>query len=265
MPRSRRKLERVWQPLCEGVEVFRLDGNGAVRHVITGRRNHIVGGHFSRKMRCHVIHEGGVEERLVRCADCLLRVKRIWAQPETIRMNLFADFPNEIYTPDYLVEEVGAFVRHDVKDPGYVRYEVKEWEDLRPPKPADWDEAGKEKWEDAKLLRARLRRIRFAYRKAGVPWRVITERGLAKRWGNPKIVDEIIANDRWDIEPEALNRLVSALIDAGGALPLSRCEAILCDTAFPRGVLLSRIPENIVSIDTFSPIDGGTIVRKGDV
>ncbi|MCG2665767.1 hypothetical protein ACFPFP_02335 [Bradyrhizobium sp. GCM10023182] len=265
MPRSRRKIAPVWGFFCEGVEVFRLQNNDATRQVITGRRNHVVGGHFSRKMGCHLIHEGGFEERLVRAADCLLRVKRIWAQPETIRMNLFADYPNEIYTPDFLVEEVGAFVRYCVKDAGFVRYEVKEWEDLRPPRPADWDEDGKAKWEDAKLLRARLRRVRSAYRKAGVPWRVVTERGLAKRWGKPNIIDEIIANDRWDIDPEDLNRLVSALIDAGGSLPMSTCEAILAETIFPRGVVLSRIPENIVSIDTFSPIDGDTIVRKGYV
>lgn len=265
MPRNRRKITPVWEHLCDGVEVFRLEDNEATRQVITGRRNHVVGGHFSRKMGCHVLHEGGLEERLVRAADSLLRVKRIWSQPETIRMSSFADFPNEIYTPDYLVEEDGAFVRYPVRDGEFIRYEVKEWAELRPPKPADWDEAGKEKWEDAKHLRARLRRIRFAYLKAGVPWRVITERGLSKRWGNPKIVDEIIANDRWDIEPDDLNRLVSALIEAGGELPMSRCEAILAETVFPRGVVLSRIPENIVSIDTFSPIDGNTIVRKGDI
>jgi hypothetical protein len=255
MPRSRRKIERVWRCLCEGVEIFNLDGNEAVRRVITGRRNHIVGGHFSRKMGCHVIHEGGIEERVARVADCLLRVKRIWAQPETIRMNLFADFPDEIYTLDFLVEE----------DCGFVRYEVKQWKELRPPKPADWDEKGKQNWEDAEFLRARLRRVRAAYRKAGLPWRVITERGLAKRWGNSKIVDEVIANDGWDIEPEDLNRLVSALIDAGGSLPLGRCEAILGETSFPRGVLLSRIAERIVSIDLFSPITFNTIVHKGDV
>jgi hypothetical protein len=255
MPRKRRKIERIWRPLCEGVEVFNLDGNEAVRRVITGRRNHIVGGHFSRKMRCHVIHEGGVEELFARAADCVLRVKRLWAQPETFRMNLFPDFPDEIYTVDFLVEE----------DCGFVRYEVKDWKKLRPLKPAAWDEKGNQDWEDARLLRARLRRIRAAYRKAGLAWRVITQRGLAKRWGNPKIVDEIIANDGWDIEPEDLNRLVSALVDAGGSLSVARCEAILGETAFPRGVVLSRIVERIVSIDLFSPINAATMVHKGDV
>lgn len=265
MPRNRRKIAPVWEHLCDGVEVFRLEDNEATRQVITGRRNHVVGGHFSRKMGRHLIHEGGFEERLVRAADCLLRVKRVWAQPETIRMNLFGEHRNEIYTPDYLIEEDGAFVRYPVKVARFVRYEVNGWEELRPPRPADWDEDGRARWEDAKLLRARLRRVRLAYRLAGVPWRVVTERGLAKRWGDPDIVDEIIANDRWDIEPEDLNRLVSALMEAGGSLPMSHCETILAETIFPRGVVLSRIPENIVSIDTFSPIDGDTIVRKGHV
>jgi hypothetical protein len=55
------------------------------------------------------------------------------------------------------------------------------------------------------------------------------------------------------------------LINAGGYLPLWRCEEILEQTAFPRGVLLSRIPERIVSTDLFSPISTETIVWKGDV
>ena len=254
MRRKRKKIERSWSFFCEGVEVFKLEGNDATREIITGRRNHVVGAHFSMKMRGHLLHEGGVEELFVRNADCILRVKKVWAQPETIRMNLFEGFANEIYTCDYLVEE----------DPGLVRYEVKQWKELRPPKPAAWDEAAKQKWEDAKILRARLKRIRAAYRKAGLPWRVITERGIYKR-GDPVIVDEIIANDRWDIEPEDLNRLISALTEAGGFLPLWRCEKILEETAFPRGVLLSRIPERIVSIDLFSPISAETIVWKGQV
>jgi hypothetical protein len=149
MPRKR-KIERVWRFLCEGVEIFNLEGTDATREIITGRRNHVVGAHFSMKMRGHLLHEGGVEELFVKNADCILRAKKVWAQPETIRMNLFAGFANEIYTSDYLVEE----------DAGFVRYEVKQWIELRPPKAAAWDGAAQQKWEDAKVLRARLKRIR---------------------------------------------------------------------------------------------------------
>jgi hypothetical protein len=254
MPRRRRKTEHTWRFFCEEVEVFRSEANEAVRTIITGRRNHVVGAHYSMKMRGHVVHESGVEDGLIRAADCLLRVKRIWAQPETIRMNLFPDFKDEIYTPDFLIEDAS----------GFVRYEVKPWAEIRPPRPAPGDERGLEKWEDAKLLRARLRRIRAAYRRANVAWRVVTDRGIRKRWGSPEVVDEIIANDRWDIEPDDLNRLISGLTDAGGSLPLWRCEALLDETPFPRGVLLSRIPERIVSIDLFAPITSDTIVRTGD-
>lgn len=250
-----RKIERVWAMLCEGVEVFRLEANEATRRVITGRRNHVVGGHYSMKMNGHVVHEGGFEERFVRACDYVLSVKRIWAQPETIRMSLFPEFVGEVYTPDYLVEH----------DAGFVRYEIKEWRELRPPKPAEGDERARKRWEDARLLRARLHRIREAYRRAGLEWRVLTERGIATRWGDPEIVDEIAANDRWDIEPEELDRLVTALNDAGGSLPLSRCQALFDEAPHPRGVVLSRIPERIVRIDLFAPIGPETIIYKGAV
>jgi len=253
--RQRKNIERVWEFFCEGVEVFRLEANEATRRVITGRRNHVVGGHYSMKMHGHVVHEGGIEERFVRACDYVLSVKRIWAQPETIRMNIFPEFGNEIYTPDYLVEH----------DTGLVRYEIKELRALRPPKPAEGDEKARKRWEDGRLLRARLRRIREAYRLAGLPWRVVTERGIGSRWGDPDIVDEIAANDRWDIEPEELDRLITALNDAGGSLPLSHCQALFQEAPHPRGVVLSRIPERIVHIDLFSPIGPHTIVRKGVV
>jgi hypothetical protein len=256
MPRRRRrKIECVWGFFCEGVEVFRLEANEATRQVITGRRNHVVGGHFSMKMRGHIVHEGGIEERFVRASDCVVHANRVWAQPETIRMNIFPEFEGEIYTPDYLVEH----------DAGLVRYEVKQWTELRPPKPADWDEDGKRKLEEAKLLRARLHRVREAYRRASLSFRVITERGIAKYWGDPDIIDEVIASDRWDIEPEELNHLITALTDAGGSLPMWRCEALFEEAPFPRGLVLSRIPERIVRIDLFSPIGPHTIVHVGVV
>jgi hypothetical protein len=255
MPRKRKKIERAWSFLCEGVEVFRLDDHEATRRVITGRRTHVVGGHYSMKMNGHVIHEGGYEERLVRAADCVLKVKRIYSQPETIRMNIFAGFVAEIYTLDYLVEY----------DDGFVRYEVKQWLELRPPKPVAGDSRSEKRWHEAGALRARLHRIREAYRRAGLSWRVITERGIAKRWGNPEIVDEIIANDRWDIEPEDLNRLITALTEAGGSLPLADCEALFADKPHPRGMVLSRVPERVVRIDLHSPVGPHTIVHKGAV
>lgn len=250
-----KKIERVWTALCDGVEVFRLEANEATRRVITGRRNHVVGGHYSMKMNGHIVHEGGIEERFVRVCDYVLGVKRIWAQPETIRMNVFPEFANEIYTPDFLVEH----------DAGFVRYEIKEWRELRPPRPTVGDEKAQKRWDDAVLLRARLRRIREAYRRAGLPFRVITERGIGLRWGDRDVVDEIAANDRWDIEPEELDRLVTALNEAGGSLPLSRCQALFEEAPHPRGVVLSRIPERIVYIDLFAPIGPETIVHKGAI
>lgn len=244
---------REWQPFCEGVDVFRFNNNEAVRRIITGRRNHEVGGHFSFKMGQHAIHESGHEERGARTFDCVFSVHSYFAQPETIRINSDPDFPGEIYTPDFLVED----------DCGYVRYEIKELEALQPPEPVPGDESAMLKCIEAAVLRARLRRVRAVYAKAGLRFEVLTDIDLLKL-ADPGIVDEIIANAGTPITPDDLGRLECALLAANGQLSLGDCEDVLREAAFPRGAVLARIVERRIQISLVKPISRNTQVQIGE-
>ena len=251
--RRAKKLSRDWQPFCEGVDVFRFGSNEAVREIITGRRNHEVGGHFSFKMGHHAIHESGIEDRGARTFDCLFSIHSYFGQPETIRLNLNPGFPGEIYTPDFLVED----------DWGYVRYEIKELKELHPPEPLPGDERAILKCIEAATLRARLRRIRAAYAKAGVRFEILTDVHLLKV-ADPEVVDEIIANAGTPITPDDLGRLECALLSAHGLLSLGACEDLLREAKFPRGTILSRIVDRNLQIDLMKPISRDTKTRIGD-
>jgi hypothetical protein len=247
------RAARDWQPLCEGAEVFRFANNEAVRNIITGRRNHEVGGHYSFKMGQHMIHESGPEERGARTFDCVFPVHRYFTQPETIRINSDRDFPGEIYTPDFLVEYEG----------GVVRYEIKEFAALHPPEPVPGDERALLKCAEAAALRARLRRVRAVYAKAGLRFEVLTDVDLLKL-ADPEIVDEIVANAGIPITPDDLGRLEHALLAANGRISLGCCEDVLREARFPRGTVLARIAERHIQIDLMKPISRDTQVQIGE-
>jgi hypothetical protein len=250
---SSKKPPREWQPFCEGVDVFRYENNEAVRKIITGRRNHEVGGHFSFKMGHHAIHESGIEERGARTFDCVFSVHSYFTQPETIRINSTADFPSEIYTPDFLVED----------EWGYVRYEIKEFAELQPPEPTPGDERALLKCIEAAALRARLRRFRAVYAKAGLRFEILTDLDLLKL-ADPEVVDEIIANAGTPITPDDLDRLERALLAANGALSLGRCEDVLREAKFPRATVLSRIMDRQIQINLMKPISRDTPIQIGE-
>jgi hypothetical protein len=250
---SRKNRSREWQPFCEGADVFRFDNNEAVRKIITGRRNHEVGGHFSFKMGQHAIHESGHEERGARTFDCVFSVHSYFAQPETIRINSNPEFPGEIYTPDFLVED----------DWGYVRYEVKELAALQPPEPVPGDESAILKCIEAAALRARLRRVRAIYAKAGLRFEILTDLDLLKI-ADPEVVDVIVANAGTPITPDDLGRLERALLASNGQLSLGSCEDVLREAKFPRGAVLARIVDRHIQIDLKKPISRNTAVHVGE-
>jgi hypothetical protein len=251
--RNRKNLTRDWQPFCEGVDVFRFENNEAVREIITGRRNHEVGGHFSFKMGDHAIHESGHEERGARTFDCMFSVRSYFGQPEAIRINSNPEYPGEIYTPDFLVEN----------DSDYVRYEIKELKELQPPEPLPGDERAILKCIEAATLRARLRRVRAAYAKAGVRFEILTDVDLLKL-ADPEVVDEVIANAGTPITPDDLSRLECALLAANGQLALGACEDVLREAKFPRGAVLSRIVDRHIQIDLKKPISRNTQIQIGE-
>jgi hypothetical protein len=251
--RKTKKPARDWLPFCEGADVFRFDNNQAVREIITGRRNHEVGGHFSFKMGHHAIHESGIEDRGARTFDCVFSVHSYFAQPETIRINSNPDFPGETYTPDFLVED----------DRGYVRYEIKELRALQPPEPFPGDERAILKCIEAAALRARLRRVRAVYAKAGLRFEILTDVDLMKI-ADPEVVDEVIANAGTPITPDDLGRLECALLSANGQLSLGACEDVLREAKFPRGTVLSRIVDRNLQIDLLKPISRDTQIQIGE-
>jgi hypothetical protein len=108
-------------------------------------------------------------------------------------------------------------------------------------------------------MRAKLRRVREAYRRAGLPWALLTDVELAKA-ASASVVNELIANFGHSIAEDDLGRL-RAELSLSGSLPLGRCEELIREGEFPRGELLSRVPENLISIDLLQPIGVNTVVH----
>jgi hypothetical protein len=80
--------------------------------------------------------------------------------------------------------------------------------------------------------------------------------------GNPDVVDDIISNGGREIGADDLTRVCSALADTPDKqLPMHRCEELVRSSEFPRGALLARIPERILSVDLLEPITDATMVR----
>jgi len=237
-----------WVRIHPDVEIFRPE-EGPARDVLDGRRTLVVTGHFSYKMMSHVPCEGRGEERVARALDCIHLAKRFYGQPESIRFAVDPDVGTEIYTPDFGVQF----------DRGYVRFEYKRLEDLWPPVPDPKDEYALRRWTEAEDMRAKLRRVREAYRRAGLPWALLTDVELAKA-ASASVVNELIANFGHSIAEDDLGRL-RAELSLSGSLPLGRCEELIREGEFPRGELLSRVPENLISIDLLQPIGVNTVVH----
>jgi hypothetical protein len=128
-----------------------------------------------------------------------------------------------------------------------------------PAMPDPKDEYALLRWTEAVEMRAKLRRVREAYRRAGLLWVLLTDVELAKA-ASASVVNELIANFGRPIAEDDLGRL-HAELSHSGSLPLGKCEELIREGNFPRGELLSRVPENLISIDLRQPISVDTVVH----
>jgi hypothetical protein len=242
------EITEKWEQLAPGVKRWRLPGIEPVRQILTGRRNNRVGLLWSYKMGMHIAQESDHEGFLGDRFEVDHRIHAYFGQPEKLKIEVGPK--DEItYTSDFL-----CFVAsHEV------RFEFKLLSALRPHRPTRAsDEQGWHKWGKAKELRKRLRRIRQAYRDAGLPWILVTDADLPAM-GAEETVGDIIANGGTDIAPDDMNRLISALsARPDHAMPLGSAEDLIKESEFPRGAILARIPERVIHIDLLKPIDSDT-------
>jgi hypothetical protein len=242
--------DEKWVRIHPDVEIFRPE-DGPARDVLNGRRTLVVTGHFSYKMLLHVPCEGRGEEKVARALDCIHPAKGYYGQPESIRFSVDPEVGTVTYTPDF-------GVRFSC---GYVRFEYKRLEDLLPPLPDPKDEYALLRWAEAEEMRARLRRVREAYRRAGLTWVLLTDIELSKA-ASASVVNELVANFGRPISEDDLGRLMAELSHSG-SLPLGKCEELIREGDFPRGDVLSRIAENLIRIDLHQPISVDTVVHIG--
>lgn len=249
-------LDESWSEIGDNVEIFRLPGNEPVRRIITGRRTQKTGGFWSWKNMAHVVHESGGEEFCARVLELHPYVEFFFGQPEKIRFAVDGADRKAVYTPDFLI----------VSGNRNLRVEFKYHQDVRPPRPVrDDDEHGWNRFYKAARLRARLRDVRAAYRRAGLRWILITDVRLASLV-RPATIHEIVANCGRPIAQSD----ESALLDFLARQPhrtasLAECEQQLSVSDFPRGDILSRIPERMLKISLNAPISGETRVTLRNV
>lgn len=105
--------------------------------------------------------------------------------------------------------------------------------------------------------------VATAYQKCGIDWQLITDRDL-DQIASKSTIDEIVANAGRPIDPADEERLIAFLSAHGGSAPMAQCAEQLQSSDFPRGDILSRIPERIVSIDLHASIEDHTIVSVGE-
>lgn len=240
-----------WEQFGPGVQRFRLPGNEPVRRIITGRRNGRVGALYSWKNRGHVAHESTGEERLARVLEVHPSVTAYFGQPETIRFKREGVKAPIRYTPDFLVLFGNA----------ELRVEYKRLVDIWPPRPEPGDERGHRRFIRAALTRKRLRLVRDAYGRCGVPWQIFTDVDVAAM-ADMDTVDDLIANAGRPIELPDLRRLTDFLRSRPEMeATLGECEEVLGDLEFPRGDILARVPERVIEIDLLAPILETTMVR----
>lgn len=248
-----------WEQLAPGVRRLSLPGNRPVRKILTGRRDRKVGGFWSYKMRQHMAHESeDWELRAIKLHEVHRLVEGYFTQAEKLEIRVdgeqIAENGREIivYTLDTLT--VMPLIE--------VRFEVKPYWKLQPRRELDARKARSIKeHERARKLRRKLRIVRQAYRMAGLLWLLLTEREL-DAMSDPETVDDIIANGGRDIDPDDFGRLRFELSRASGrCLPLHQCEALLRASDFPRGAILARIPERILSVSLVDPITPDSLIK----
>ncbi|MET3897165.1 hypothetical protein ABIB57_001102 [Devosia sp. UYZn731] len=244
-------LDERWETLAPGVDRFRLPGNEPVRRIITGHRAAKVGAFWSWKNGAHVAHESAGEEWCARIFEVHPRITAYFGQPEKIRIFVEGQKRPFIYTPDFRV----MF--------GYseLLLEYKVFEDIAARPPQDpRDQPGVERYLKAAKMRRRLRLVREAYSRCGIPWRLITDRDLAAL-ASKRTADEIIANCGRPATSEDIDRLAAFLSAmTNRTASMAECCGQLHASEFPRGDVLARIPERLLSIDLHAQIDDDTPV-----
>jgi hypothetical protein len=253
------QIEGEWQDLAPGVRRKAFEGNEPVRRILTGHRDREVGGFWSYKMNAHAAHESeGWERRGFGVQECHTKVGAFYGQPEAL----------EIRVDDEQVSPRGKkIVRYFLDDLSIiggleVRMEFKPLELLQPAKKLDPnDERSVRRHEKARKLRRKLRLVRQAYRMSGMIWMLLTEREM-DAVSHPDVVEDVISNGGREIDLDDLARVCAALTTSSDRrLPMHRCEALVRNSDFPRGALLARIPERVLSVDLREPIDDTTMVR----
>ncbi|NNM72085.1 TnsA endonuclease N-terminal domain-containing protein [Enterovirga aerilata] len=245
--------EETWVEIAPGIERFALPDGEPVRRIVTGRRNRKVGAHYSWKVRRHVVVESNPEDRAARLLDCHPDVVDIHAQPETLRITVGSKKVR--YTPDLLAT---------FRNWREVRFEVKRWEDLHPPRPeSPADERGWFVWEKARKARAKLRLVRAAYRRVGLVWLPLLDTAMDDM-ADPESVDEIISNGGRHLDEDDRHRLRDHLLASGGTSPLGRCAEIVRNSDYPAGAVLARVIDAGLAVDLLGPIDLDTPIRLAD-
>lgn len=253
-----KSVDENWCSVAPGVRRLALKGNAPVRAILTGHRDREVGGFWSFKMRSHIPHESeDWERRGIKRQEVDFRVERYYGQPERLEIRVDGEAIRQdgseviTYTVDTLVEIAGV----------EVRFEFKPREMLQPSRKLDPDDPKSvREHERARKLRRKLRIVQQAYRASGLLWALLTEREL-NGMGNPDTIDDIISNGGREIDREDLGRLCSTLnLAPGRCLPLGQCEELVRSSDFPRGAILARIPERVLSVSLFEPITPDTQV-----
>ncbi len=247
-------LDETWEQLAPGVERFRLPGNEPVRRIITGRRNLKVGAFWSWKNNQHVAHESAGEEHCARVLEVHQSVDAYFGQPEQLRFLVEGQDRPVRYTPDFLIVSGGR----------ELRVEYKPYDMVHAPVPAnDNDEEAIYRHAKSVKLRERLALIQDVYQRCGIPWRLITDRDL-HGMADKEVVDEIVANAGRPMADGDLVRLVEFLANTDAqAATMGQCARLLASSEFPRGDILSRVPERIFSIDLHQEISDDTLVKLG--
>lgn len=254
------QIEREWQDLAPGVRRQSFEGNEPVRRILTGRRDREVGGFFSYKMNAQVAHDSEWwERRAYALQECHRHVRKFYGQPEMLEIRVDEEqqiSPRGKKIVRYVLDDLSVIGRFEI------RMEIKPLELLQPSKKLDpSDERSVRRHETASKLRRKMRIVRQAYRLSGMIWMPLTEYEM-DAMAHPDVVEDIISNGGREIDPDDLARVRCALAASPDrSLQMHACEQLVRASEFPRGALLARIPERILSVDLLEPITDTTMVR----
>jgi hypothetical protein len=252
-----------WQQLAPGVRRLTFPDNVPVRKILTGHRDRKVGGFWSHKMRRHMAHESEEwERRGIKLQEVHVRVERYFSQPEKLEIRVDGE---------QITEDGSEIIRYTLDTLTVIRdfearFEFKPFSMLQPNRKLDPSRPRSVlEHERASKLRRKLRIVRQAYRILGELWLPLTEREL-DAMSDPDTVDDIIANGGRDIDPDDLGRVRFALSRAPGCrLPLRDCEELVHTSDFPRGAILARIPERVLSISLVDRITPESLIKLEQV